>query len=92
MEAAQKGWPRINRPRGRLDVRAKAAQRGTRHQAGVGLGFDAVRSKVGDDGRGPPISLRGAAVHSRPSWAAVSWAALGRKARVLAGCEAGGPV
>jgi hypothetical protein len=66
-------------------VRAKAAQQGMRHRAGVGLESDAVRPEVGDDGRGPPVSLRGAAVHNRPSWAAVGWAALGRKA--MLGCR-----
>jgi hypothetical protein len=65
----------LNRQRGAPRRAVKAAQQGTRHRAGVGLGSDAVRPEEGDDGRGPPVSLCGAAAHSRLSWAAVSWAA-----------------
>jgi hypothetical protein len=32
-----------------------------------GLGSDADQPEVGDDGRGPPVSLRGTAALSRPS-------------------------
>jgi hypothetical protein len=48
-------------------VQAKEVQRGTRPRAGVGLGSNADRLEVGDDGRGPPVSLRGTAALSRPS-------------------------
>jgi hypothetical protein len=52
-------------------VRAKVAQQGTRPRAGVGLGSDAVEPEVGDEGRGPPVSLCDGGARVGLCWAGI---------------------
>jgi hypothetical protein len=52
-------------------MRAKAAQRGTRPRAVVGLGSDAVQPEVGDERAGPPVSLCDGGVRAGLCWAGI---------------------